>query len=276
MQFIVYRRKRSPWPIAGSVGTMIAGLLLSGGLTITSAQGVRMHVAPAVEHLQWADDLVFPKATLYGGRAGFSFGRLAALEGYYLTRDDLESELAAGAAPFTFGMRSYGADLQLNLAAGPVVPFILGGAGITKFVPEPGSEFERVTLRYGGGIRFGLADRLTAQITASESRLHATPADLATAALGVENPGGANGEAQKFRSLGVSLGYAIGGPSGNGSEGTDRWSLASVPIEPFVGKLVFEDDASPTNWMVGVRARGSASVCSTSTATTTATSSLRS
>jgi opacity protein-like surface antigen len=218
-----------------------------------AAQGVRYTLSPAAEYLQWKNDLGLPDATLYGARFGLGFGRLASVEAHYSMRNDLMLTEAGPTPDAPFDMRTMGADLQLHFGAGGFEPYAIGGAGITRFITDTDEQIDRVTFRYGGGIRFGLTDRLKANLWYTESRMNGD-ANGVVARIGGVVPGSLpEATSEKYRSFGASLGYAIGG-SGSDEANATGWSFASIPIEPFVGRLRFEDEASPTTYMVGARA----------------------
>ncbi len=240
---------RFRWPLA----LIAAPALLLLTSPAASAQGVRYTLSPAAEHLQWKNDIGLPDATLYGARFALGFGRLASIEAHYGMRNDLELTSDATTPDSTFDMRTFGADLQLHFGAGGFEPYAIGGAGITRFTTNTDAQIDRVTFRYGGGIRFGLTDRLKANIWYTESRMNGDAGQV-LARIGGVAPGTLPVRtSEEFRSFGASLGYAIGG-SGSDDANADEWSFASIPLEPFVGRLRFEDEAAPTTYLIGARA----------------------
>ncbi len=233
------------------------GLIAVSALLITppaaSAQGVRYTLSPSAEHIQWKNNFGLPDATLYGARFALGFGRLASVEAHYSMDDALKLTGASPTPAAAFDMRTFGADLQLHLGAGGFEPYAIGGAGITRFIPDSGAKIDRVTYRYGGGIRLGLTDRLKANLWYTQSRMNGD-ASRVLARIGGVTPGSLPVRtSEEFGSFGASLGYALGG-SGSDNANADHWSFASIPIEPFVGRLRFQDTAAPTTYLIGGRA----------------------
>lgn len=218
-----------------------------------SAQGVRYTLSPSAEHIQWKNDIGFPDATLYGARLALGFGRLASVEAHYSMRDDLKMTADGPTPAAPFDMRTFGADLQLHFGAGGFEPYAIGGAGVTRFITGDDTQIDRVTYRYGGGVRLGLTDRLKANLWYTESRMNGDAGHVLTQIGGVTPGSLPVSTSERFRTFGASLGYAIGG-SGSDDANADNWSFASIPIEPFVGRLRFEDESSPTTYLIGGRA----------------------
>ncbi len=245
----VSHHARLRWPVAPLAAL---SLLLLTPPTV-HAQGVRYTLSPSAEHIQWKNDIGFPDATLYGARLALGFGRLASVEAHYSMRDDLKLTADGPTADAPFGLRTFGADLQLHFGAGGFEPYAIGGAGVTRFITGDDTQIDRVTYRYGGGVRLGLTDRLKANLWYTESRMNGD-AGRVLARIGGVTPGSLPvATSEKYRSFGASLGYAIGG-TGSDDHNTDHWSFASIPIEPLVGRLRFEDESSPTTYLIGGRA----------------------
>lgn len=224
------------------------------------AQGVRYTLAPSAEYVWWDKALPLKDYTLIGARVGADFGRLLGVTGWYHRGNDIpvslaETGLRVSGAPFantTTDVETMGANLALKLGVGAIVPFVHGGAGIIRFRPTDAQRSEQVNYRYGGGIQFDMARNIRATVLVEDSRFR-----LAPEALSAETPDVPTENPRATRSnwtASASLGFALGGPRNEPSPNADRWSLASVPIEPFVGRLEFDDENLPRQTVAGVRA----------------------
>lgn len=135
-----------------------------------SAQQVSYSVTPTYQEVRWDDAFGFDDRTrLWGVRGSVDFGPYFSLQPFYAwaneiePRDDLDP---LEGDPSTWDLQTYGADAMINLGRGPFVPFLKGGGGILRIDPDGEDRTDRIVLRYGGGIRFGLGERIGAELTA--------------------------------------------------------------------------------------------------------------
>lgn len=238
-----------------------SGLLALGVLaTPASAQGVRFTLAPSAEYVWWDDAVPLKDYTLIGARAGADFGRLLGVTAWYHRGDDIpvnysRSGLAADGIPFantTTDVETFGTNLELKLGAGRIVPFVHAGAGVIRFTPADAPRSEQVNYRYGGGLQYDVARNIRASVLLEDSRFQMRPE-----AFSSETPDVPSEDPRASRSnwtASAALGFALGGPRGSYDETQDRWSFASIPIEPFVGRLEFDDDNLPRQTVAGIRA----------------------
>lgn len=238
----------------------VAAILLPASPVGVAAQGVRFTLAPSAEYIWWDDAIPLKDYTLLGARIGADFGRLVGVTGWYHRANDIpvslaETGLRVSGAPFantTTDVETMGANIELKLGVGAIVPFVHGGAGIIRFRPTDAQRSEQVNYRYGGGIQFDMARNIRATVLVEDSRFR-----LAPEALSSETPDVPTENPRATRSnwtASAALGFALGGPRKEQSPDADRWSLASVPIEPFVGRLEFDDENLPRQTVAGVRA----------------------
>jgi len=231
--------------LAGSVGAQPEGL----SYTIT----------PTYNVVQWDDEIGLEDAQLYGGRLGIGFGRLAALQGYYLTRPDVETrlgklDLPGAGEPLTdrdLDISTYGVDVLLNLGTGRVVPFLRGGGGVLRFDPAEGDEIRQISVKAGAGLRLGFP-RFQAELFAEDMAFRVDRFQLAEPpATGSHPPDPDADQIRHNLSLGAGLTLFLGGARDSELSETDRAMLAryrqglsglSIPIEPFVGRLDFSDE----------------------------------
>ncbi len=220
------------------------------------AQGVRFTIAPSAEYVWWDKKLGLEDKALIGGTVGADFGLLS-LSGYYHTLNNLkvtsDSLFPSGGGLFAprrseTDIETYGGNLALRFGTGRIVPFISGGAGIIKFDPDSGKRIEQINYRYGGGIHWDIAPNLRATIMGEDSRFRLDPRSLYSSAP-VNNSGKLNEWSNWTAS--AALGFAIGG-SLDGTE-NDRWSLASLPVEAFAGRLDWDDSRLQRLALVGAR-----------------------
>ncbi len=225
-----------------------------------SSQGVRFTLAPSAEYVWWDDAVPLKDYTLLGARAGADFGRLLGVTAWYHRGDDIpvnfsRSGLVADGTPFantTTDVETFGTNIELKLGAGRIVPFVHAGAGVIRFTPADAARSEQVNYRYGGGLQYDVARNIRASVLLEDSRFQMRPE-----AFSAETPDVPSEDPRATRSnwtASAALGFALGGPRNTYDETQDRWSFASIPIEPFVGRLEFDDDNLPRQTVAGIRA----------------------
>lgn len=252
-------------------GLVLLVLLCLGGPiafgTPAGAQDITYTVMPTYNRIFWDDSAGVDDTDQLGANLAVGFGRFISLQGYYLTAetdrfldplgldDDLEDF-----ATQPIDLRSYGAEVMVNLSDGGWVPFLVGGGGLLDFQPDSGSSARRVNLRYGGGLRGTLSDLVTAEVSVQRSRYVSELPLLGTD--GVSNPAS---EERTFHNteLRAGLGIKLGGGYGPRSAAVDRdvsrfWDDPlgglAFPIEPIAGLQTF-DNATPLEdqELIGVR-----------------------
>ncbi|HUG27120.1 MAG TPA: outer membrane beta-barrel protein [Gemmatimonadales bacterium] len=238
----------------------LALALVASPATELSGQGVRFTLAPSAEYIWWDEALPIKDYTLLGARAGADFGRLIGLTAWYHRGTDIpvslsETSLRNSGAPFantTTDVETYGANLEFKLGAGRIVPFVHGGAGVIRFQPAAAPAVEQVNYRYGGGIQYDVARNIRATVLLEDSRFRLAPEALSSEVPDArsENPSAT----RRNWTASAALGFALGGSRYGPTAGADNWSFASIPIEPFVGRLEFDDDHLRRQTVAGVRA----------------------
>lgn len=221
-------------------------------------EGVSYTITPAYDVLQWDNEVGLEDTELYGGRLGISFGKLAALQGYYLERQDVRTRLAELGLPGAGGqvtdraldISTYGVDVVLRLGTGNVVPFLRGGGGVLTFRPDSGDEVRQISMKAGGGVRLGFR-RFQVEVFAEDLAFRVDRFQLAEPPEGGSHP--VDPDADQVRhnlSVGAGLTFFLGGTNESRLSETDRALLEryrqglsglSVPVEPFVGRLDFND-----------------------------------
>ncbi len=241
------------------------GLVTSVAATPSAfAQGVRFTLAPSAEYTWWDKSLGIEDAPFYGGRFGADFGSLLSVSGYYhranslgVTRDSLLSGGVRQLGPLrtTTDVSTFGGNLALRLSTGRLAPFVSAGAGVMRFEADSVERRDQINYRYGGGIQYDATPNIRAMVMLEDSRFRMAPGMLYTSTTG----GNSLAERRVTRSnwtASAGLGIAIGGAldeQTNDDERTDRWSIGSVPLEAFAGRLDFDDKSSPRQALVGVR-----------------------
>ena len=191
------------WPLA----LLLA--LLTAAPALAQVQGLGYRLAPSGTYVFFDGDAALDDGLLYGGEVGISFGEFLELNGSYLFGSDFETDFSdvsgldddpdlAGALvalPIkNVDVQRYGGALKLNLARGPVVPFLTGGAGIVRFAPDGMESTRSLYLLGGAGLQFVLADRYALAVSADAFGYRYNPgtaffseADLDAVGLGFEN-----------------------------------------------------------------------------------------
>ena len=272
-----FRSNRALLPDRSRLASLVfAGLLFSGFLFATGTsqaqiEGASYTLQPSYSILRWNSDVGIEDTELLGGRLSLNLGKYVALQGFYMTRSDVETDFASIDLEDQGGnlvldqemdVRHYGADVVFNLSTGPVVPFLKAGGGIMTFDTAAGGEQDQIAANLGGGVRFGI-DRLNVEVFLEDKAFRVNRYDLGV----IENedliPAEDDDEVRHNLTVGAGLNFHLGGYSGERLTETDRavadrfrsgLSGLSVPVELYAGRLDFDDDvALATQEMVGVR-----------------------
>lgn len=218
-------------------GKMAAAALLAGVIGLpgmASAQGVAYSVVPTYEELRWDDLWGFERTRLPGARIGLDFGPLVSLQPFYARatdvapRDGLDGE-------GRWRIEAFGADMQFQLLPGNLSPFVRAGGGVLRLDDGEKDRDDRILLRAGGGLRFGLGNRLAGEVWAENwgSRLEAPY--LAGAGSVEELPDDGFVRSVVF---GAGLRVPVGGDASGWRAGGGAF-LPGLFAEPFAGRLDF-------------------------------------
>jgi hypothetical protein len=253
-----------------SLFALFALVLVPGRPAAAQVEGTSYSLQPTYDVVRWDDQLDIENTELLGGRLAFNLGRYVALQGYYLGRSGVRTQLSLldqHGAPLVdqeLTVSNYGADLVLNLGSGRVVPFVKGGGGVVALDPDHGREIRQVGAKLGGGFRFGI-DRFQAEVCVEDLAFRLDRYQLARNESGLPLP--EDDKADDLRhslSLGLGVNLQLGGyrDRGRASE-TDRAFAEryraglrglSIPVDPFVGRLSFDRDlALDHQSLAGVR-----------------------
>ena len=224
----------------------------AGGL-----QGLSYSIMPGVDYVQWNNKIGLKDDTLYGGRLGLNFGRYVALLGFYFFNSEIGIEAPEGVEESDLGfvdVANYGADLVLQFPRGSVLPFVYGGGGIYRFDPDGGERIKKIGLKAGAGLRFALTERAEASIYVEDAMVRPGSGFV----TGKEVDGT---DLEHNTVIGASLNFFLGGYSGETDADRELQNKfsggitgASWKIEPFAGKLAFDDEVNlADNEVVGVR-----------------------
>jgi hypothetical protein len=250
--------------LAGVIGVTL-------GVSDALGQGIGYEVAPVAAHVRWHEALGFQDDYLFGGRLGLRFGQLAELNGYYLTRDNLQADATdlPGLPGFVppipeqqLRVQNYGANLRLNLSTGTLVPYLSAGGGVLRLDPEQADPTEQILFNAGAGLRFRLAGRIAGEVFAENWAFRLNRLLLFPPLGGIEDP-----EADELRhnlALGAALTIPLGGDPAAPAPGLLGTALS---FEPLAGRLDFADELNlarqnllgaragiDLNRLVGVRA----------------------
>lgn len=250
----------------GTVGALVALACVLGAsawpLSARAAgiEGISYTLTPSYEIVRWGDELGLKDTELWGGRSSINFGKYVSLQGYYMLRDGVRTDLGSVSLADSAGaplvdqdvdLRNYGTDVVMNLGRGSTVPFLKAGAGVLHLKTADGDQTDQINLKLGGGFRFGI-DRLQAVIYAEDSAMRLNRYDLA--ANSDTDPGfPSDPDADRMRhslTVGAGVDFALGGYSSDSLTEIDRAVAerfrsglrgVSVPVEPFVGSLRYDD-----------------------------------
>lgn len=216
----------------------LMGLALLGPADVR-AQDVSYSIIPTVQEIRWDDAFGFERVRLYGVRGSLDFGPYFSLQPFYAWEDGIgprDGLTPADGAPSLWDLQAGGVDAMINLGQGSLVPFVKGGGGVLRIRPDGGDRTDRILLRYGGGVRFGLGGGgIGAEITAENwtTRLSspfvagAVPSDL-------------------FPDDGLVDSWVYGAgiriPLGGGYDQDFRGIVPGIAVEPFAVRTRFADE----------------------------------
>lgn len=222
--------------------TLVCSVLaLAATPSVIQGQSVGYSVVPSYEQIRWGDAFGLEDNRLFGARLALDFGPYFSLQPFYEWQNNvgIRSDLTipSGADVATaFDVALFGAAMQVNFGSGSLVPFIKGGGGILRTDDEINGKIDRIFLRGGGGVRFGLGDRTGGEIFAERisNRLDKPfiPGAVEQAQLDKDN--------NLVNSLLFGAGFriALGGasPGGDGMSGI----LPGIFLEPFSSRIDFD------------------------------------
>jgi hypothetical protein len=142
-----------------------------------------------------------------------------------------------------------GANVQFNLGADVLSPFVRIGGGILRFDPDTGARRERVAVNAGAGLRLGLGS-MQAELFAERLAFRLDPSQLF--ATGGGDPQSV-AEEQRATVYGIAAAIPLSSSRGRAADG--ELSSTTAPLEPFVGRLRYASDVDlPDVELVGLRA----------------------
>jgi len=218
--------------------TMVMGLVLLNPED-TRAQDVSYSIIPTYQEIRWDDAFGFERVRVYGVRGSLDFGPYFSLQPFYAWEDGIgprDGLTPASGEPSIWDMQLGGVDAMVNLGRGPLVPFIKGGGGVLRIRPDGGDRTDRILLRYGGGLRFGLGDGgIGAEVTAENwtTRLSSPFVDGAVSADDFPDDG-------LVDSWVYGAGIRI--PLGTGHDRDLRGLVPGIAVEPFAVRTKFADE----------------------------------
>ena len=219
------------------------------------SQEVSYSVIPTYKEIRWDDAFGLERVRLFGARASLDFGPFFSLQPFYAWKDDVGIRdgltIPEGAeVSESFDVKAFGADMQVNLARGSLVPFVRGGGGILRTDDEEAGERDRIFLRGGGGLRIGLGGSAGLELSAERwaTRLEAPLVPGAVPEEDFPDDGIVN-------STVFAAGVRI--PFGGGSRETEGVSgiLPGILLEPYAGRIDFADELRlERQYLAGARA----------------------
>jgi hypothetical protein len=164
-------------------------LVLLGGKAASQVRDITFTVSPVVEHTWWNDDLSLENSSWMGLKAGFGFGPLFELRGFYQRAGNVKNRLLMPAEgvitePLHITGESdltrYGGEMKVNLAQGGfLAPYITLGGGVQQMehlLLLAEGESDALTLQeeqlfgaLGLGTRLQLSDRVVLSLEAKNS-----------------------------------------------------------------------------------------------------------
>lgn len=169
---------------------MIALLLtLLSGKVVSQVRDITFTVSPVLEHTWWNDDLSLTNSTWMGLKAGFGFGPLFELRGFYQRAGNVENEMFLPEEVMIIepinitgesNLTRYGGEMKMNLTQGGLLaPYITLGGGVQQMehlLPLAEGDIDALNLQeeqlfgaLGIGTKFHLSDRMVLSLEAKNS-----------------------------------------------------------------------------------------------------------
>ncbi len=163
-------------------------LALMGGKAASQVRDITFTVSPVAEYTWWNENLSLENNSWMGFKAGFGFGPLFELRGFYQRANNVENQhfmptvesILPAAATGQSDLIRYGGEMRVNLAHGGfLAPYITLGGGVQQMdhlLPPALGDLESLTIEeeqlfgtLGVGTKFHLSDRVALSLEARNS-----------------------------------------------------------------------------------------------------------
>lgn len=225
--------------------------------TAVAAQGLTWTLTPGARWIDWDKALLFDDTRLLGGAMGIGFGRYVGLEAFHHEETDASLFSDGSDAP-TIDVAQSGARVTVAFGTGTFVPIVSGGASLLRFRPEGLERTRKLSLDYGGGLRFVLGERIQGEVGLDKTRYFLDSANLLDPTLPTSD------EAKNNLTLRAGLGIQLGRRSFDAADDLDGafaqryqspFSGFALAIEPVIGRLDFDGATGLDKQdLVGIRA----------------------
>ena len=249
---------------------LLAVIAIVLGLNLFSqVQDVSMTFSPYGEYVWWNSNTTLDQTTLWGARAGFSFGPLFELRGFYQQSKGnkatfrspdwlLQANWMEGMTKSKFDLSRYGGELKVNLLSNRIfAPYLTLGGGVQQFLfaleddirLEPlDIKEEQLFASVGLGTKFNLSDRMVLSLEAKHTMFNVNDKSYYLCADCSMEPG----ETKRLGnwSAVASLDFYLGGTKADKNEVydayqkmfTDGFSGMKFVVEPGVTYIKLKDD----------------------------------
>ncbi|MEK9499610.1 outer membrane protein [Gaopeijia maritima] len=225
--------------------------------TAVAAQGLTWTLTPGARWIEWDKALPFDDTRLLGGAMGIGLGRYVSLEAFHHEETGVSLFNDRAEAP-AIDVAQSGARVTLAFGTGSFVPVVSGGASLLRFRAEGMERTRRLSLDYGGGLRFVLGERVQGEVGLDRTRYFFDAANLLDPATPTSD------EAKYNLTLRAGLGVQLGRRSFDPADDLDGafaqryqspFSGFALAIEPVIGRLDFDSATGLDRQnMVGIRA----------------------
>ncbi|MEK9507665.1 hypothetical protein WI460_05585 [Gemmatimonadota bacterium Y43] len=225
--------------------------------TAVASQGLTWTLTPGARWIEWDKALPFDDTRLLGGAMGIGLGRYVSLEAFHHEETGVSLFNDRAEAP-AIDVAQSGARVTLAFGTGSFVPVVSGGASLLRFRAEGMERTRRLSLDYGGGLRFVLGERVQGEVGLDRTRYFFDAANLLDPATPTSD------EAKYNLTLRAGLGVQLGRRSFDPADDLDGafaqryqspFSGFALAIEPVIGRLDFDSATGLDRQnMVGIRA----------------------
>ncbi|MBW6484923.1 MAG: outer membrane beta-barrel domain-containing protein [Syntrophobacterales bacterium] len=140
------------------LGVAVLLLLVFAATGMAEVKAGSLSITPYIGGYRFEGNMDVENGPVFGLRGGYNFTKNAGLEGYF---HYVKAEFKGVAGNPDMKLLGYGIDgLYHFLPGNRLVPFLAAGVGMTHYDPEIMNSRNKLTINYGGGLKYFLTDNV--------------------------------------------------------------------------------------------------------------------
>ena len=141
-----------------ALGVAVLLLLAFAATGMAEVKAGSVSITPYIGGYRFEGNMDVENGPVFGLRGGYNFTKNAGLEGYF---HYVKAEFKGVAGNPDMKLLGYGIDgLYHFLPGNRLVPFLAAGVGMTHYDPEIMNSRNKLTINYGGGLKYFLTDNV--------------------------------------------------------------------------------------------------------------------